>query len=376
MSDYPDIKLTPENEKYILEVWDKVSLIEMVKEITGDPAADGRHKMGHVIKEFLAAKGFKPKTSKYEKVEAIELTIEQKEFIKTNISKLKSLEATRVLFKNDKLSPLSKEFRIVNKYYKEIDQDGINRVQYQSDNEESVDEDYKSPTSIVRLIPRVNQYVTNQKDETAPLFKTNEPEKLTTQDEKSLRALLRYMQVPRFAYQVNQYNRKIDREIFESTFIRYTLDKPDLLQEEIDRYISLCAEIVTTSQIDRNIQKIEQYINEMMDGTDDQRRISVSMIENINGLRERLNKSQEMQKKLYNELTGSRSARLRNKLNANASVLNLVEAWQDEKKRKEMIEIAKLQKLAESEDINKLESMEDVVALIYGLSKEEAILSQ
>ena len=376
MTDYPDIKLTPENEQYILDNWSSINLIDIVKHISGDPNADGRHKLGHVIKEFLASKGVKAKTSEYKKKGDLELTDEQKEFIKNNCDKIKPLEAARVIFKNEKLMPLSREFRAINAYYKQIGSSTQSTVLYQSKEEEYATEDYKAPTSLYRLIPRINLYVTNPKGDTKELYNVNDIDKLSIQDEKSLRAILRYMQVPRFAYQVNQYDRKVDREIFESTFIRYTYDKSDLIQEEIDRYISLCAEIVTTSQIDRNIQKIERYINDSIDGTDEQKRVSMSMIENINGLRERLTKSQDMQKKLYGELTGSRVKRMDSKLNANASMLNLVEAWQNEKTRVEMIEIAKLQKLAEEEDINKMTDMESICALIMGISKEEVLTSQ
>lgn len=372
MSDYIDIKLTEENEKFILENWDKLSLIDLVRHITGDQKADGRNKMGHVIREFLATKGFKPKTTVYIKMGELELNDEQKEFIKNNVDKTRPLEIARILFKSEKLTPMSREFRAVNNYYKLFDK--TNQLMASSNEVEYADDEYKAPISLVRLISRVNQYVANPQKIGEPLYSTD-VEQLKTQDDKNLRALLRFMNVPRFSYQINQYDRKIDREIFESTFIRYTYDKPDLLQEEIDRFISLCSEIVTTSQIDRNIQKIERFINDAMDGTDDEKRMSMTMIENINGLRERLSKSQDQQKKLYAELIGSRNARLKDKLNANASILNLVEAWQNEKRRKEMIELAKLQKIAESDDINKLESMSDVISIVAGLSKDEVLFS-
>lgn len=376
MSDYTDITLTPEDQQYITENWSSTDLNDIVRHISGDPKSDGRTKLGHVIREFLASKGFKPKTTKFVKLGDLELTIEQKEFIKNNCEKMKPLEAARVLFKNEKLAPLTREFRAVSQLYKEIGSLGSNAVLYQHKEDEYASDDYGPPQSLYRLIARVNLYVQNPHDQNKPLFNIDDAKNLPTQDDKNLRALLRYMSVSRFAYQVNQYDRAIDREIFESTFIRYTFDKSDLLQEEVDRYISLCSEIVTTSQIDRNIQRIETYINESIDGTDEQRHVSMAMINDINGLRERLDKSKDMQKKLYAELTGSRVKRMDSKLNANASMLNLVEAWQSEKTRIEMIEIAKLQKLAEEGDIGKLQNMDDIVATVMGLSKEEVMTSQ
>ena len=41
----------------------------------------------------------------------------------------------------------------------------------------------------------------------------------------------------RFLHQIGTYNIETDRELFESSFVRYTWDKPDLTQEEVDQYI-------------------------------------------------------------------------------------------------------------------------------------------
>lgn len=72
------------------------------------------------------------------------------------------------------------------------------------------------------------------------------------------------------------------------------------------------------------------------------------------------------------KLVQTRSKRLDNKFQENASILNLVEAWQTEKQRMKMIELAKEQKLLEGEEVDKLSDMDSVIALIAGFSKERA----
>lgn len=92
------------------------------------------------------------------------------------------------------------------------------------------------------------------------------------------------------------------------------------------------------------------------------------MVELINAARGKWEASKERQKKLLAELTESRSIRLKNRLDQNASILNLVEAFQKEQTRKELLEIAEMEKKADIEETNKLANMDQVVALIAGMS--------
>ena len=57
----------------------------------------------------------------------------------------------------------------------------------------------------------------------------------------------------------------------------------------------------------------------------------------------------------------------------NASILNLVELFQDEKERTMMIQIADMQKQAVQDEAEKFENMSSWKARILGVSKEDAI---
>ena len=57
----------------------------------------------------------------------------------------------------------------------------------------------------------------------------------------------------------------------------------------------------------------------------------------------------------------------------NASILNLVELFQDEKERSMMIQIAEMQKQAVEDEAEKMENMSSWKARILGVSKEDAI---
>lgn len=358
-------ELNDEQKKFVLDNWKSMDLLTMVRTLSGDPEADGRHKLGRAIKRFLASNGFEAATSRYKAAGPIILTEDQEKFIIENGDKMKTLELTRALFQNASLTPFSREFKAV---YKKVAE--INKNLVKIEDEPAEEDSWEAPKSVYKLIPKVNRHVPNPHKELEPLFP--DAKKLTGMEEKCLRALLSYMNIPRFKYQMDRFLKQVDRELFESTFIGMTWDKHDLLREEVDQYISLASEIVLTAQIDRHIQQLDRIVDESLSGEGD-RKLSMNLIELVNTARDKSDKSKERQRKLLDNLVDSRSSRLEKRVQANSSILNLVDAWRNEQRRQEFIKLAILQKQAESEEIDKIGSMSDVVALIAGITKDEII---
>lgn len=356
--------LTEEQKKIILDNFETMDINSLSRFVWQDERADQRSLRGKAVKEFLALQGaaFKP-VSKFKNGGPIELTDEQKEFIETNLNNgLKSLQITRLLFQNPNLSPVCREFRCVYSHIQSLNPDFLDK------NEEVVDvKEYKPPQAIHHLTARVNEYL--PLGGVGVLYNYNA---LKTYEEKCLKQLWSYLKAPNFIYQASQYEKKVDRDLFEGSFIRFCHDKPDLTAEEIHQYISLASEIVNTAQIERTIQKLDSEINSWLNGEDeDKKKMSMSMVELINAARGKWEGSKERQKKLLSELTEARSTRLKNRLDQNASILNLVEAFQKEKERKELIEIAELEKKADMIETDKLSNMDQVVALIAGMAIKE-----
>lgn len=359
------ITLTEEQKKVAIENCLAMDLLELTRLVFKDPKLDGRSIEGKSLKAFLAGENITVKTTEnIPRADTLALTDEQKKFIDEHVNDTKPLELTRLIFKNEQLTPLNREFRIVYNYIKD------NNPWVSNKNDEVVeDQEYKAPPSIPALINKLNQYLPTGDSS----YTRYDSKKLTNLEEKCLKTLLSYVKSPIFSYQATQYQKAVDRELFEAHFMRFTHDKDDLTAEEIHQYISLSAEIVNTAQIERSIQKLDQEVNDMLEGDDnDTKKMSMSMVELVNALRSKWEASKERQKKLLADLTETRSSRLKNKLDRNASILNLVEAWMKEKDRKEMIELGELEKKADVDEVNRLASMDDVVALIAGMTKEEA----
>ena len=196
-------------------------------------------------------------------------------------------------------------------------------------------------------------------------------ENLKPLEAKNLGSLLSHMNVYRFIYQANQFKKMVDREVYESSYIRFLWDKPDALPEEVDSYIDLCAETVNIAQIDRTIQQLDYQLESMLEGDNDSKRLSMTFVETLNSMREKSNAAKSRKEKLMNSLVGARAKRMENKVQQNASILNLVEAWKNEEKRKELLELAEMEKLADELEVDKLSSLDAVVGLIAGITKGE-----
>lgn len=356
--------LTDDQKNIITDNYDKLDLNDLIKKVWNDPDLDQRSVQGKVVKEFMIGQGVQMKVApKKISTGPIKLDDDQKTFIETNlVNGLRAMEITKLLFQAPSLSPLSKEFRAVFAHVKTLSPDNVDY------NEEVVEEkEFKPPQSLNHLIYRVNKY--NPTGNADNLYSA---ENLKAYEEKCLKQLMSYIRSPTFIYQATQYEKKVDRELFEGNFIRFCYDKPDLTAEEIHQYISLSSEIVNTAQIERTIQRLDSNINEWLNGDDDEKKkMSMSMVELINAARGKWESSKERQKKLLSELTESRAVRQKNRMDQNASIMNLVESFMKEKDRKELIEIAEMEKRADIVETDKLMNMDQVVALIAGMGYRE-----
>ncbi len=358
--------LTIQEKDWVLANFDKKTHKELTQHIANDPTVDGRHAIGKAIKKFLALDGKTAKSAAFVAAGPIELTDEQKEFVKTNLEKIpKTLEMTRLMFGNEKLASLSREFTAVHNYKKELAPDDSDIT------DESVDEKtYKPPYNISQIIGKVNAHVPALGGKQAYDYNGLKPH-----EERNLRSLISYMKTARFIYQATSYDKKIDRDIFEGEMIRFCVDKPDLEPEELSQYISLASYIVSETQATRILSLLERRMEESLKSDDEKVKMaSISMAENINSYRQRVEQSSKRQKELYEKLTESRSTKLKNKLARNSSILILVEMWQNQEKREEMIALAERERDAEENEVKRLSSLDELQALVVGLTEEEAIL--
>jgi len=356
--------LTKEQEDLIIQIWNAnkdnpPSLQELTQKVFPDvPNVDGRSVYGKAVKIFLASRSLNVKTkSQYTPKNRIDFTQDQKDYISNNASLMSAVEISRELFQNYSLNNLSIEARSVQEYLDSLPKQ-VNPGT--STEEEESQGDYKPPKNSERALVRVNKYVLNGLDK----------DKITARNKKELTSLISYLHTYRFLHQIGTYGKQGDRDLFESSFIRYTYDKSDLTQEEVDQYIVLATEVVISSNIQAAIQTLQEQIDmEVSSGN----RIPMPLIEAVTSARTEYNQCVTRQQKLLNDLKVKRSERLSNQVKDNASILNLVQMWKDEETRKEMIKMADMRREVLKGEVGRLSSMDDVKARIFGLTEEEVL---
>jgi hypothetical protein len=355
--------LTEEQQLKLLKEWNDrpnnpPSLAELVKLAFQRDDLDGRSKEGKAVKQFLASRQIKPKKShEYEAKGLIELHNEQKEYISNNCHTMTGLEMAKILFKNESLTNLSQETRSVLEYMKNIP----TNIKFNNIENESIPTDeYKPPKSEERTIAKINKYILDGIDKN----------KLTHKHKKEINSLIGYMNTYRFSHQINLYDDEKDRELFESSFVRYTYDKSDLTQEEVDQYIVLSTEVVISSNIQQTINVLQNQIDMAIqeDG-----KIPMALVEASNTARKEYNDCVNRQQKLLSDLKVKRSEKLSKQIKETASIINLVQMWKEEDNRQKLIKMAEMRKQIVEKEIDRLSSMDEVKCKILGISKDEIL---
>lgn len=381
-SEEEKISLSKEQEDIIRSAFAQgasPNLSDLTREVFNNESIDGRSKEGRAIKEYISEFQIgKVKVNVIKKMEPYALSEEQKEIIKQEYKKdgFTTLIFTRNLLNDQTISALHLEHRAVNEYVKYLqDQDDKKSLrigdsgEFQTINYEpssnfrrgdTPTEQYKPPSSIMQAIARINKYLNYGWKE----------ENLKRAQIKCVESLFAYLKIFRFLYQINNYSRQEDRELFEDAFIRYTHDKDDLTQEEIDQFITLSNEVVIAADIQRRIEYLRMSLDDMASESDG-RKISMSLNEAINNAQTEYNQCISRQDKLYKSLTVNRSKRIEEKRNENASILNLVYAWKQEENRARMIALAERQREALKEEVQKLSSVDEFKAIIRGIDPKE-----
>jgi hypothetical protein len=361
-----DEQLTDAQEQMMLDFWNKTpsqppSISEIGKQIFGHEV-DGRSKEGRAIKRALAKHSLRAKPTSEYVPSAIELSEAHQSYIKNNAATMNALEMARILFSNPNLTNLNAETRAVNEFIKTLDtrvvlNNGADTFDIPSG------KDYDSPDTFDKALKRVNHYVNLG-------FKK---EKLTLAQKKGLEMLIVYLHNFRFIKQINSYESESERQSFEDAFIRYTYDKPDLSQEEVDQYIVLANEVIISFKAQRRSERLQAALENITGNSAEDAKIAMSLVEAIGKAQNEFHQCINRQEKLLEALKEKRSSRLSKQIKENASILNLVQEWKYEEKRKEYLENAEKETKSLEKEVEKLSSLDELKARIMGLTKDEVI---
>jgi len=346
--------LNEEQKKQILILFDKnPNVSDLTKMVFDDDSLDGRSKEGRAVIDFLAKEGLNYRTIKHEKVDDIELTKAQKQKIKEEYEKTgaSSLAIARSIF-GDKVKKLSKEQRVVHEYI-------ISEIEAPKPEPVEATSNYTAPQAISRIIKKIN-------DSTGIGL---EEDKLSRSLQICCDKLRINLNNSRFLAIVNNYSKPRDRELFEQEFIRLTWDKPDLTADEINLYMNVAKEIINLELITGHLQKL----NDMFESAEDQDEMTVRLAEIIKAKSAEYHQCESRIENLTKKLQGDRGARLANKQKETASFLSIVQLFQEEEERKNMVRIAEMQKELIREEAKRIEDMSSWKARVLGIGMEDVV---
>jgi hypothetical protein len=360
-----EIQLTDEQWKKVVDEWNSrptnpPSLMELTKLAFGRNDLDGRSVEGKAIRKKMAEANLKviTKTDYTPKGETI-LSDEQKEIIRetleNNSGRFSVVELTRIIFKNDSLNNLNSETKAVAAEVNKIK--GVVTV----DNPKEIPQKtWKPPKKIELVIDKINEF-------TSANFIQ---EKMTAKERKDAAALLKYLNIFTFGHQINIFTKESDRTLFESSFIRYCFDKHDLTEEEVDQYIDLCVEIVTSSNLQSRIETLRAKLDSNVSGDE---HIAHGLTESIDKLQGDYNQSSIRRRKLLDSLKVKRSDKEQQDKGGLMLLTNLVGLWRQEEDRRKIILSQEDHKQELREDIKALTFMDSLKAKIAGISEDEVL---
>lgn len=347
--------LTEEQKEYIRNNVAKVSnLNELTQKCFRDDDLDGRTKEGRAVRKYLIENNIDYKTTRRKPQDKIELNDSQKEFIIQQAQEgMSSLEIAKLIFPEKRVKPLSNEQRTVLAHINEINPDFV------PSQDSAAVSDYVPPKSPSRVVKKINDATGLGLDDS----------KLNRQKQVCIEKLQINLSNSRFLKIINNYLNKQDRELFEQEFIRLSWDKPDLTADEINLYLNVCKEVINLEVVSAHLNKL----NEMFDVADDQTEMTVRLAEIIKAKSQEYHQCETRIENLTKKLQGDRAERMKKNQKDNASFLAIVQMFQEEEERKNMVRMAEMQKKLIKEEAERMEGMAEWKARILGISQDDAI---
>lgn len=322
-----------------------------------DQTIDGRHAKGRAVKKFLVENELKYKTLHHERVDKVELTPEMGEQILAEARKGKGhLEIAQIVFPDRQVKKLSREWRAVLNFITAHAPD-----MPRNSNDDPAVTKYVAPREPSRVIKKIN--------EATGLNLDSDIEKLSHKYKQLVEKLTINLADLRFKRICDSYASMKDRDLFEQQFISQTWDKPDLTKEELNMYMSVCKDIVTAEQLTAQINTLNEFFATMEDASE----LTVRFSDTCKAKTDEYNQCQKRISDNIKKLQGDRSERLKGQKRDETSFITIVQMAQEEQERKNMLRLAELQKRAIEDEANRLESMDELMCRIFGVSKEEVI---
>lgn len=351
--------LSSEQEDRVVELFKERADINWITQtLFDDLSLDGRNKEGRLVKDVLTKRGLKYQTTSTSAKKQVKYQIsdEQKALLMSDqvTSEMLPIEIARLAFNDEGIKPLSTEHRAVIKFLEEFRPDVIDEGVTFANGK------WNSPKSIQFAIRKINKWCDVKLKE--------DPSQLHNKHRRYAEKLLEYLNIYKLNQTINSFKTDLDRNLFESEFIRATWDKPDLTVDEINLYMMICSNYVRAVHIQK---RIDQF-NLMLESEElESGEITIRLTEQIKATNDELNACEKRIESLTQKLNGSRADRLKNQGKHAGTMIDLVVAFQEREERDRLILMAEKRLEVIDKEVDRLESLDEYKARIFGVDREE-----
>ncbi len=226
--------------------------------------------------------------------------------------------------------------------------------------------DYTPPRTQHMVMAKINEAVP-----TAKYYVSG----LDSVQKENVRSMSAYLNHDMFVAKASGLKDKRKRRMFEMEFIRCLYDKPNLGNEYVTSYITLCYEMVNEITLTTQRDRIDDMINAIVVDDDDEEKKKFNLA--IGKAYEQICKNLDACKKriedLKKSLVGALSEKNKDMIDRSRSFAAFIELVKRKEGRDKLIKIAEAEKEDLKEEVEKISGYDWVIAEAWGLGKNEIL---
>ena len=361
----PEYILTEVEKERLISAWNGgcTTLKELIEVTIGEKGHDGRSTQGMAVKKHLAALNLQARPAGVyikkdsavkdpKKINVAGLSDKQKEFIALNWEAMEVLDMARVIFNEPEMSAGSENYLRVVEF--------VGKLQGPKATVKESTGVYRPPKTVKQMLDKVRECITED---------LNDDAALTPRFMEGISRLIKYLGTYKFIHEMGLLNTEEERQLLESSFIRFTYNKPDLSEEEIDTFISICGD-----QINHERMRVEEasLVRESEDSRNNDGKIHMAIVEALGKLRVSMTQNRSRIEKALEKLNGTRADRLKETGIVGATVGDLIQAARSAEKRAMFLAKIEERKGAVEQEIERLSGMDELYFQMFGVTKREA----
>ncbi len=166
------------------------------------------------------------------------------------------------------------------------------------------------------------------------------------------------------------------RQLFEEEFIKVIHDKPDLIPEDVNGYITLCEEYVNLEYIKERQYTLQEDFKNCSEGDNKAEGIILrkDISQQITGASKEVNDCKARIASIAKALSGSRESRLEKENEISKSISRYINIFADEEKRRAAVAAAKAKNDELKKKLHDIEEWDkDTKGEIHGISLDEIL---